>query len=228
MVQVLSAKGDFCIDQFEASVGVTCPRMNPQNQVEVQENLDSNACAPVSVKGGLPWRYISQNQAAIICARAGKRLPSSAEWQQAALGTPDKAGDWQATDCNVAKNWLGAGESGPTGSAENCKSASGAYDMSGNVWEWVVETATDGVVDGKTLPIQGYVQGMNDAGLPSTAADTPSAAYNQDYLFVKNLGTRAVARGGYWGNMTQAGIYATYIVAEPGVSEGGVGFRCVK
>jgi len=227
MVEVVYGKGNFCIDRFEASASTDCPVQDPVNQLDVQANIDSNACQAVSARGQLPWRYISQNQAAVACARAGKRLPTSAEWQQAALGTPDKDSDWNDTDCNVAKNWSSQAVGG-TGGAENCRSASGAYDLIGNVWEWTSETAHDGRVGERTLPDQGYIKGMDDAGLPSATGAEADAQYKGDYMYLKNLGTRAVARGGYWGNQAEAGIYATHIVSEPSFSEEGIGFRCVK
>lgn len=226
MVQVLLAKGNVCIDQFEASASSDCPNVNPITQQEVQENLDVNSCTPISVKANMPWRNISQNQASIACARAGKRLPTNEEWQAAALGTPDKSSGWGESDCNVARNW--SGQLGATGTGENCKSAIGAYDMVGNVWEWVMETATDGVVRGKTLPAQGYVKSVDDMGLPSETSVESDPQYYGDYLFMKNIGTKAVARGGYWGNQSQAGIYAVHIVSEPRAAEDGMGFRCVK
>ena len=227
MVEVVYAKGNFCIDKYESSASETCPYQNPASQMEVLENIDTNSCQAISAKGKLPWRYISQNQAAIACARAGKRLPTSAEWQQAALGTPDKNDSWNETDCNVAKNWPSQSV-GETGSGINCKSASGVYDLIGNVWEWTSETASNGRVGEKVLPSQGYVKGMDDAGLPSATGDQPDQQYYGDFMYLKNIGIRAVSRGGYWGNEAEAGIYATHIVSEPSYSEEGTGFRCVK
>lgn len=227
MVRVLSAKGDFCIDQFEASTGERCPKIDPSGPEDVQANIDVNECAPVSQKARLPWRFISENQAAVACARAGKRLPTNIEWQQAALGTADRQAGWLASDCNVDNNWSLPG-AGLTGSAVDCKAASQAYDMSGNVWEWVSDSVVEGVANGRILPDQGYVAGLDDNGLPSQTAEAGKADYYNDYLFIKKQGLRAIARGGYWGSQEKAGVNAAYIVSEPGAHEGGVGFRCVK
>src|SRR5204862_59433 len=61
---------------------------------------------------------------------SGKRLLTNAEWQAAALGTPD------GPPCFVDK----ADDEGPapTGTP-GCTSDVGAYDMVGNVSEWVAD-----------------------------------------------------------------------------------------
>lgn len=226
MVSLLSPNGKFCIDAFEASVGAGCPFASPGSQGESRENLNSVDCLPVSVKGVVPWRNISQNQAATACAKAGKRLPTSNEWMQASLGTPDNLDSWSGDDCQVAKNW--ASQPGSTGSGANCVSASGVYDMVGNVWEWVQGTIYDGKMGERILPKQGYIAAADETGIPSATADEPNVNYANDYLWIKTSGTRGVARGGYWDNKAEGGTYAVYMVNEPSYAGEGVGFRCVK
>lgn len=226
MVPVLSAKGNFCIDKFEASVGEKCANMNPQSELESKANLDKNSCAPVSSAGQNPWRFISQNQASLACARAGKRLPTNQEWQQAALGTADASDSWTAEDCHVANNW--SAQPGVTGSGNKCLSSAGAYDMIGNLWEWTDGTVYEGQFNEKTLPESGYVSAVSQDALPSETSSEANESYYQDYLYLKKTGTRAIARGGYWNNKAEAGVYAAYIVSLPSYAEAGIGFRCVK
>jgi formylglycine-generating enzyme required for sulfatase activity len=78
---------------------------------------------------------VSYGIAAAACRNSGKRLPSNAEWRAAALGTPDPwPQDDPAHQCNVS------GPSAlPTGSRIKCVSDVGAFDMVGNVTEFVAD-----------------------------------------------------------------------------------------
>src|SRR5207245_9976635 len=89
--------------------------------------------APLAADGK-PSANITWFQAEQALANSGKRLPSNAEWQQAAAGTPDQGASPGPQDCNV-------NSSGPvaTGSRLNCVSAWGANDMVGNLDEWVAD-----------------------------------------------------------------------------------------
>ncbi len=88
----------------------------------------ANDIYAVSLPGVTPARFITWFQALEACTNAGKRLPSNAEWQAAANGTPDGA------PCNVSSGGVAA-----TGAAAGCVSARGAFDMVGNAYEWVAD-----------------------------------------------------------------------------------------
>ena len=90
----------------------------------------------VSLAGVLPSAYITWFQAQQACKNSRKRLPTSAEWQAAAAGTPDPGGDDATRDCNTASTLTHA----PTGSREACVSSVGAFDMAGNLSEWVADS----------------------------------------------------------------------------------------
>lgn len=227
MVFVSSPTGGFCLDKYEASAGAGCVFKNPANQEETRKNSENIDCQAVSSAASTPWRNISQNQAAVVCAKAGKRLPTSEEWVRAALGTPDKSRAWTADDCQVSNNW--PEQPGPTGSGKNCVSGSGAYDLIGNAWEWVEGTVADGKIGDAVLPSEGYVKGYDAGGFPTeTDQEMGNENYYYDYVWLKKTGIRGIARGGYWGNGAEAGQYSIYMVTEPSYAGTGVGFRCVK
>lgn len=228
MVFVTAPGGGFCIDRYEASAAAICAYADPGTQAQTRENLEQSGCAPVSQPGMAPWRNLSRDQAALACAKAGKRLPTNAEWLAAALGTPDPDSGWGGRDCQVSSNW--PAQPGNTGSGADCVSAAGAYDMVGNVWEWVQGAVSDGAYEGESLPPQGFIDALSANGsLPlRTNADTPNPNYRNDYLWLKTSGERGIVRGGYWDNGGQAGAYAVYAVTPPDQTGVGIGFRCVK
>ena len=227
MVFISAVGGGFCLDKYEASVGSDCSYENPKNQIETSANLNLPNCRPLSIAKKIPWRNISQNQAAMACAKAGKRLPTNKEWLQAALGTPDKELGWNSDDCQVGNNW--EIQPGLAGTGKNCVSAAGAYDMIGNVWEWTNGTIYEGAYNSKPLPDEGYITGVDEDSMPSAInSNISDANYYNDYFWQKKTGTRGIARGGYWNNKSDGGQYAVYAVNPPSFSGEGVGFRCAK
>jgi formylglycine-generating enzyme required for sulfatase activity len=89
-----------------------------------------NGCTNIyaaSIPGVTPASFISWFQAAAAARNSFKRLPSNQEWQVAALGTPD------GVPCAVSPPGPA-----PTGTV-GCVSDVGAFDMVGNLWEWVAD-----------------------------------------------------------------------------------------
>ena len=95
----------------------------------------ANDIYAVSLPSEIPSAHITWFQAQEACANAGKRLPTSAEWQGGANGTPDPGPDNGTADCNTASD----GSATLTGARTSCVSARGAFDMVGNLAEWVAD-----------------------------------------------------------------------------------------
>jgi formylglycine-generating enzyme required for sulfatase activity len=65
----------------------------------------TNDLYAVSLPSVLPSAFITWFQAQEACANSGKRLPTSAEWQMAANGTPDPGPDNGTTSPAASRSW---------------------------------------------------------------------------------------------------------------------------
>jgi len=181
---------------------------------------------PVSVPNAQPWSNVTQPQAADLCARAGKRLLSPGEWYVTARGTPDSASGVNEEQCNISSNR--ADGPAPTGTGMRCVSDAGAYDMVGNVWEWVDGVVVHGVWNDTPLPQTGYVQGVDMYGMPHLTGSAADERFNSDRLWSDAQSDTGLMRGGYYGSGSNAGVYAVYAASPVSFYGDAVGFRCAQ
>jgi hypothetical protein len=156
----------------------------------------------VSIPGVPPSAFITWFQAAAAARNAGKRLPSNAEWQAAALGTPEPGGSPGAEDCNTSSGGLDL-----TGARATCVSDVGAFDMVGNLYEWVADW------------------------VPQSTACVPALFAGDDNCLAgasTTSGPGALIRGGFFLDGSAAGVFAVNGGVSPSSSNDGLGFRAAR
>ena len=188
----------FHIDQYEVTVSRFAKFAGgwAKHQGWDEAALKKFADYPVT---GVTWR-----EADAYCRWAGKRLPTSAEWEKAARGSDERVYPWgndapAEALATFAKDYdksaYGEGLS-VVGGHEAGKSPSGIYDMAGNVSEWV--------------------------------ADWYAESYNLEVSNPKGpeSGESKVIRGGGWFDPADRIRSAKRWHAPPDTTADDIGFRC--
>jgi formylglycine-generating enzyme required for sulfatase activity len=227
MVFVSSPNGGFCIDKYENSPGKSCPHSDPKNQFETNDNMSQPLCVSVSVPESDPWVNIPVTQAMEICTRGGKHLASNGEWYRAALGTPDTV-NTEIGSPNCVLGRIGVSHGEKTGSHSACVSSVGAFDMVGNVWEWVDGNIVNGVYEKRDLPREGFITETDVDGVPVSVASSSSEVFHGDYFYIKRDGVSGMLRGGFWNLSEKAGVTTVNATIPTTFVGSAVGFRCAK
>ena len=146
----------FYIDEYEVTVAQYVEFLNRLGRLY---GCDGHKCADVksenpqshilAVGNGFaaekgfenhPVTWVSWYGADAYCRFVHKRLPTEAEWEKAARGTDGRRYPW-GDKFDPEKANAGGVLSGttPVGSYPDGRSPYGAFDMAGNVWEWVAD-----------------------------------------------------------------------------------------
>jgi hypothetical protein len=203
---VMVKVGPVCIDRYEVSVW-----SSPTGGTQYGTSSDNYPCHDNgqnctniyarSVAGVTPSRFITYFQAQQALANSGKRLPTNAEWQAAAAGTPD------STACNVDH---GAVEN--TGANAGCVSDYGANDMVGNVGEWVADWDEQAFITGCANWPAGFGSDQSCIGRGSDVASSRLPG--------------GLARGGAFTSQqggTNAGPFTLAAFPDPAAASGPIG-----
>jgi formylglycine-generating enzyme required for sulfatase activity len=163
----------------------------------------SAVCEYYSSESNQPRNCVSWFDARDYCESLGGRLPTEVEWEYAARG-PDNLiypwGDTYNADYVIGEDdpTYGDTRTAPVGSRAGGISWVGAYDMSGNLWEWVSSWLVD-------YPYNDNDGRENDSGYTYRVLRGGSFNFKGDIL-------RAADRGG----------------DDPGGWTIGFGFRCAR
>jgi len=125
----------FFIDKYEVS-----------NKQYLQFVKDTHRIPPIYWKDGLPPAkkidhpvvFVTWYDGNEFCHWRGKRLPTAIEWEKAARGNDERTYPWgdEFDETKANTPYSQRGDTTPVGSFPTGVSPYGAYDMSGNVWEW--------------------------------------------------------------------------------------------
>ena len=184
-----------------------------------------------SIRNGSAVGNVTWFQATQLCANAGKRLCSNAEWQMAVSGTPDHGdSDGAGGRCVTHGSKRRAGLARMGQPFDDCVSSVGAEDMIGNIKEWVSDWQQGGQTH-MEAEIQPQELEYDDRPWPEGYGDDRTTNVNGRTnvhlgFFTPALPAAVVRGGGYGNTGTGAGAFAYSLGWAPSAAHPEVGTRC--
>ncbi len=217
---------------------------------------------PVSVPEAYPWVGIKLNDpnsydAKDACRAVDSRVMSNAEWMTIARNIEALPENWSGGA--VGKGYLFQGNSfsdspkpadfegeGREKRTFTLTNGEVIWDMAGNVWEWLDNSADYSQQPNSTPPQDLDPQAGARSGTWTYWDNISQYGDTWDYdffrpsqeswlteqgigrLFIRNSDNRVFRRGGRWSDKEYAGLYALNFRAGESVIHGVTGFRCVR
>ena len=211
---------------------------------------------PTSNAADFPWVSISQTDAKRYCTAlgAGYHLLTMEEAQTISRNIENVGGNWVNGTVGSGGLWRGHTDNAPANSlaadvdsssytgtgntypsiekrTHQLSSGETIWDWSGNVWEWVDMTCVGGTGTGlwdataawqewSAAALSDYEKGRAGPAGAYTAADNAGRYYGCTAT------ANAVLRGGSWGAVATAGVFAFAADNAPSLAYTYIGFRC--
>ncbi len=228
------AVASFCVDRFEAHLFELLPSGEARLHPHHARPASGRSYRAANAAGVFPQAYLSRPEAAAACEAAGKRLCSRVEWLRACRGGGTLSFPYgpraEPGRCNTGKTHLLAqmfpeyqyrfryaehfnspelnlepGFLARSGDHTGCQSEQGAYDMVGNLHEWVSDTASAALL-----------HHLANEGIPRQYQ--PASPGNGVFM------------GGFYSTKSEHGPGCTFttVAHDAGYHDYSTGFRCCR
>lgn len=246
----LFSKDYFCVMAYEAKCDINGDNIGDYpNELKLLrgQSFNWNDCitnSVVSSPDGAPIVNITQEESKNVCASLGEgyHLITNDEWMAIARDVEGVNQNWEESTLfrgNSNKRYVASGFDGAYNGINSryfyLKNGNIVWDMAGNVWEWIGDT----IEQKDQPPYSGWheINSLSDYGL---LGKENISSVNKNLSSINGIGqlfltfsseeseTKAMLRGGSWGDLYRSGIYTLDFLNSPNDAHEYMGFRCAK